>query len=122
MKKIVPYIPLMLMMAGLLYALYRRFAENVVLYWNHMLGVAFILVIIVLYLARQARTARWLTLTAILLGLFGIIEFFPGRTGGYMAINGVKVVIFHPYSLLLLLIFIVCNWEAAVSRLDKYRR
>lgn len=108
-KKIAPFIPLGVMAATLLYTVYVWKTVGIVMYYQHVLAMILTLVNIVCYFVTSSKNARLVTLGIIIFGCFNAIYFRPGFKTAYFGIGRLEIP-FQPYSYLVLLIFIICNY------------
>ncbi len=115
-KKSVPYIPLAAIAATLLYTCFFVLIRVYDFDLRHIVAMMLVLANIIVYIARfSPRVGRRFTLAIILLGCFNVLAFTPVIY--WWTFTTLKIP-FQPYSFLLLIIFLICNFRY----LEKYRK
>lgn len=106
-KKLLDYIPLVILSISLAYLLYFRVTEEILITWRHW--VAILLLPVNYYLFRLNHQLGILVLGLILLiGLFGITQYSPGVSISYLYWTplGAKIPLFYGQPIFLLWIVI----------------
>ncbi|NIG56234.1 hypothetical protein F3J22_22300 [Chitinophaga sp. Cy-1792] len=114
-KSSLQYIPLAIMTLAIGYSIYTILTTNILLAGKHYWGIFFVLASIVAIVLNR-KTGKVVTLITLLAGALNLIAFTPvitAYTFGFSVNNNGLDLKVQPFSLWVLLLFIVINIKAA---------
>ena len=116
-KKVIKYLPLLLLALMVIYCLYTIATTNIILVDKHYLGIGLVIISVVVVFFKP-KIGMYLTGVALLLGTMNFAAFTPvidTYSFGF-SLNGTAVGFkIQLYALLLLLFFIVVNIREIIS-------
>ncbi|MFB6455038.1 hypothetical protein ACE38W_07215 [Chitinophaga sp. Hz27] len=113
MKKILPYISLLVISCLMAYSIYEVATTQYCFTYEHYIGLVLILVALIAIPFNQTVN-RYATFVVLLLSTFGQAAFTTtiSRTSIWGGISNAKLtIVLQPYCLLLLILFLIFNWE-----------
>lgn len=115
-------IPLLIITVLMCNCVYTVLTTNIAFQWKHYIGIIIILISILFLFFHFPRITKWVTLIGLIGATFNLVAYTAiidyATLGGSIKGKGIDI-IFQPYSLMILFLFIFFNLDFIKSIINK---